>query len=73
MDVGAQIKEYLDSSGISQTFLSGKSGIPLTKLNLALNSKRRLTFDEYERICGALDVNTDRFLTPRKNTERRKP
>ena len=65
MDVGLKIKKYLDENGISQTFISKKTGIKLPKLNLALNGNRRLTFPEYEMICWALGVNTDRFLEPR--------
>ena len=65
MHVGRKILEYLDNRGITQTFLSNKSGIPLAKLNLALNGKRRISLDEYEAICGALGVGTDAFLSPR--------
>lgn len=66
MEVGLKIKAYLEENGISQTFVSKKTGIELPKLNLALNGHRKLTFPEYEMICGALDVNTDKFLRPRK-------
>ena len=65
MDVGLKIKKYLEENGISQTFLSRKTGIELPKLNLALNGNRRFTFAEYECVCWALGVNTDKFLQPR--------
>lgn len=60
-----KIKMYLEDNGISQTFVSKKTGIDLPKLNLSLNGCRRMTFPEYELICGALKVNTDKFLRPR--------
>ncbi len=66
MCVGMKIKKYLDTNGISQTHVSNETRIPLSKLNLALNGKRRLTFEEYELICGAVNVGTDKFLEPRK-------
>lgn len=66
MEVGLKIKKFLDDNGISQVYLSEKTGIPIVKLNLALNSKRRFTFDEYALICWVLKVNTDYFLKPRK-------
>lgn len=66
MCVGEKIKKYVNEHGITQTHISEKTGITLPKLNLALNGNRRLTFDEYELICGALNVNTDKFLEPRK-------
>ena len=65
METNLEIRGYLDEKGISQAFVSKKTGIPLPKLNLALNGKRRLTLDEYALICGALEVNADRFLKPR--------
>lgn len=65
MEMGKKIKMYLEENGISQTFISKKTGIALSKLNLSLNGNRRMTFTEYELICGALNVNTDEFLRPR--------
>lgn len=66
MCVGQKIKSYLKDNGISQTFVSEKTGIPLAKLNLSLNGNRRLDFGEYELICGALSVGADKFLEPKK-------
>lgn len=66
MCVGQKIKSYLKDNGISQTFVSEKAGIPLSKLNMSLNGNRRLDFGEYELICGALSVGVDKFLEPRK-------
>lgn len=65
MELGIKIKEYLKEKGISQTFLSSKAHIELPKLNLSLNGKRRLTLEEYENVCWALDLNTDYFLKPK--------
>ncbi|RHR72596.1 XRE family transcriptional regulator [Eubacterium sp. AF15-50] len=65
MEVGVKIKEYLEEKGITQTFISRKTGIELPKLNLALNGKRRITLEEYSLICGVLKLNTDFFLKPR--------
>lgn len=66
MCVGAKIKAYLDSNGITQAHISRETGIPLPKLNLSLNGKRRLEFWEYELICGAINVSTATFLEPKK-------
>lgn len=65
MNAVERIKSYLKDRGISQTYVSKKSGIPLSKLNLSLNGNRRLCLEEYELICGALAVGTDKFLEPR--------
>lgn len=60
-----KIKAYLESNGISQTFLSKKTGIACPKLNLALNGKRKMTFEEYELICGVLGLEVGFFLKAR--------
>lgn len=65
MCVGHRILDYIQSSGISQAFVSKRAGIPISKLNLALHGKRKLQMNEYEAICFALDVNPDKFLVPR--------
>lgn len=65
MCVGQKIKAYLHDNGITQTYVAKKTGIPKQKLNLSLNGNRRLEFGEYELICGALSVGTDKFLEPK--------
>lgn len=65
MDVAVKIKRYLEENGVAQSWLSCKTGIASAKLSLALNGKRRLTFDEYELICWALNVDVGTFLEAR--------
>lgn len=64
--LGRAINDYLTDRGIKQIFLSQKTGIPKHKICSSLNGKRRFTFEEYELICGALKVNTDKFIKPKK-------
>ncbi len=69
MQTYLEIKKYLNENGISLTFVSKKTGIPLASLSLSLAGKRKISLDEYERICGALGVSVDRFLTARVVSE----
>ena len=64
MDVGVIVKEYLEENGISQAFVSRETNIHPVKLNMALNGNRKLGLDEYALICGALKVDTNKFLKP---------
>jgi predicted XRE-type DNA-binding protein len=64
--VGLEIKKYIEENNIQQNNLSITSGIEAPKLNLALNEKRRLKFEEYEILCYCLNVGVDKFLKPRK-------
>lgn len=65
MCVGQKIKTYIEKNGLKQSYIADSIGMSVTKLNLSLNGNRRLTFDEYELICGALGVGTDKFIKPR--------
>lgn len=65
MDEGKKIKKYIEERGISQACISRKTNINPVKLNMALNGNRRLSLEEYALICGALKVDTNRFLKPR--------
>lgn len=66
MGIGSKIKDYLIEKGIKQTYLAKMSNISESKLNLTLNDKRHLKFEEYETICWVLGVGVDQFLTPKK-------
>ena len=65
MKVETKIKQYLAAKRIQQKTISKLTGIPASRLNLTLNCRRNLKFDEYELICGALRVDVNTFLEPR--------
>lgn len=65
MDVIGRIRAYMEERNISQIELCGKTHISPSKLNLSLNNKRKLTFDEYQTICWALGVGVEEFMEPR--------
>lgn len=59
---GVKIKEYLASKGITQTFISNKTGIPISTLNQALNGNRKMLAEEYFLICEILEVPLNKFV-----------
>lgn len=65
MEVCTKIRKYLEQQNISQIELCEKAHISPSKLNLSLNNKRKLTFEEYQTICWALGVGVDTFMEPR--------
>ena len=71
MCVGQKIKSFLQSTGRTQAWLSHETGIPAPRLNLTLSGKRKMTFDEYALICGALNVDTNKFIAPKINDDHR--
>lgn len=64
MEVCAKINEYLKKNNISQIELCERAHISPSKLNLSLNLKRKLTFEEYQIICWVLGVGVDKFMEP---------
>lgn len=62
MTVEEKIKDHIQKNGIKQKWISERTGICENKISLTLNGHRRLTFSEYEMICGALEVPVDAFL-----------
>lgn len=64
MGTGKKIMEYLDANGILHLFLAKKIGMSHSLLSQKLNGVVRISLDEYERICWALSVPINKFLTP---------
>jgi len=60
--IAAAIASYMKENGIKQSFLCEKTGLTKHCVCAALNSKRKLTIDEYELICSALNVPYDFFF-----------
>lgn len=58
---GTKIKNYLDQNGIKYTHISTLTGIPLNTFSAMLNSKRKITVEEYFKICCALNVDANYF------------
>lgn len=68
--LGEAIRQYLKENRYTQLSISKETGITTDKLSASLNGKRRFTFTEYSLICGALGVNTDKFVKPKKRGDR---
>ena len=63
MCIAKNINAFLINQGIKKKYVAEKTGISENALNLALNEKRRLLADEYIKICIALNVPFDQFVT----------
>lgn len=70
--LGEAIRQYLKENRYTQLSISKETGIAPDKLSASLNGKRRFTFTEYSLICGALGVNTDKFVKPKKRGDENK-
>lgn len=71
--VGKNVKSYLRANGISQVFLSKKTGIPANILNERLNGKSEFKANELFLISEVLGVSLETFRrSAEKDEERRR-
>lgn len=61
--VGKRIKEYLIENGIKQTFIAEQAGISPSKMSDICNRNRMIDCMTYYKICKALNVPMETFLT----------
>lgn len=57
MVTSKKIKKYLKEKGIKQTTIAKKTQIPINIFSNMINGKRKITIEEYSKICNALEVN----------------
>lgn len=61
--IGSLIKEYLSNNGIKQAFLVEKTGLSASQVSDICIHDRRIDVIEYYRICKALNVPLEFFLS----------
>lgn len=63
------IADYIRQQGIKQSALSQKTGLTPHCIGSALKGKRKLSIEEYEKICESLNVPINFFfdLAKQKN------
>lgn len=66
--IAAAIARYVKENGIKQSFLCEQTGLTKHCISTALNGKRKLSVDEYEKICSALNVPYEYFFEQRRKS-----
>lgn len=59
--IGEKIGEYLKNNGITQSFLAEKTQMPPMAVSAFVNGDRKVSAEEYIRICRALKLSLDYF------------
>ena len=62
-----QIRKHLKNNGISQRFLSEKSGVSEQVMSAILNGRRKIIIEEYFNICAALEIDPVSFYFKAKD------
>ena len=61
MSVNEKLYELIAEKGIKQCYISARTGISEKKISSILRGKRKITADEFLRICVALNVEPNAF------------
>lgn len=56
------IAAYLADNGIKQIYLAEKTGIGVQALRFSLRGKRRMSVEEYQKVCDVLNLPYDYFF-----------
>lgn len=62
MNVQARIAQYVSENGIKQTFIADKTGLSKNAISAILTLNRKMSADEYEKICRALNKTPNDFM-----------
>lgn len=62
MKVQSRISAYIERMGISQASICKKTGIRPDTMSAMLNGKRKMTADEFEKICFAIEKSPNDFI-----------
>lgn len=57
MSVSERLKFLIEEKGVTYTFISSKTNIPVDAISKSLLGKRRLPADEMVAICKAAGIN----------------
>ena len=64
MRVAQTLRGLIEQRGVTYTFLSRKTGIPVDRISKSLRGERRLLADELVSLCLTLGIDLADLKTP---------
>lgn len=61
MTVAEQMKTIIEDRGVTYSFISRKTGIPIDSISKSMAGKRKLPADELVKMCLLLGVDISAF------------
>lgn len=62
MDIQSRLVEYINAKGIKQSAICSATGIEPTAFSKSMKLDRKLTIDEFGKVCKFLNVPMDSFV-----------
>lgn len=69
MVVQGRVAKYVKEMGIKQNVIASKTGLYEQTVSMILNCKRRMSADEFVRICKAIGKEPNDFMEETENAE----
>ena len=63
LKIGKRIGDYMESNGIKKTFVADRAGMRSDSFSRANNGGRAFNCLEYYKVCKALGVPLETFIT----------
>lgn len=67
MAVAEKLKQLVDDKGVTYSFISSRTGIPVDAISKSLLGKRRLPADELVNICNVVGIELNELQATRTN------
>jgi transcriptional regulator with XRE-family HTH domain len=72
-ELGQRIRDYLDSSGITQTQMAEQLGISKQVMSKIINGKKAISVAEISRIAELMNCSIDSLVKPEQQQENNDP
>ncbi|MDQ7095985.1 helix-turn-helix transcriptional regulator [Desulfosporosinus sp. PR] len=59
-----RIQDYIKSKGLKQGFIAQQAGYKKNEFSAMMNGYKKITVEDMERICLALEVSPSLFIKP---------
>ena len=69
MAVAERLKQLVDDKGVTYSFISSRTGIPVDAISKSLLGKRRLPADELVNICNVVGIELNELQPARANAQ----
>ncbi|MEK5175129.1 helix-turn-helix transcriptional regulator [Heyndrickxia sp. FSL W8-0496] len=73
MEIQREIRNYIESNGIKFNYVAERSGIPIKTFYRIVNGSKKLSLEEFEKICfKGLSVDPSFFLNKSSQNMRKR-
>ena len=61
-----RLRDYIKNSGLKQKYVAETCGFSEHEFSRIMTMNKKLSLNDFQRICNALDVSADKFIAVRE-------